>query len=312
MNKVRLKGFTRPVPDSPLVSIIIPTYNYACYLPTALQSCFTQTHKNIEVIVVDDGSTDDTRRRVVEFKDRVHYHYQPNRGVSAARNKGLDLASGEYINFLDADDYLTEDSIAARLKILVQHEDIGVVVSNSYRQREPEAGGTPGLTFKPKVRRDIISDRFYEHLLLQEISFATCTALLRGTLARRFRFPTDITNGEDIAYFSKIFFCARVYYLANPTAVVVKHPDSLRQDIKKIRDQDLALVHTIFDDPLYGGKLDYLRKTFTSLSYLSLAGSFYRAADKKLARKYYRAGIKHKPRNILRVNALSKFLRSYL
>ncbi len=296
---------------SPLVSIVIPTYNYGSYLPKAVASCFNQTHENIEIIVVDDGSTDGTREIVEEFGDRVQYAYQENSGVSAARNKGLELASGEFMTFLDADDYLTEDSIETKLQILLEHKDIGIVVSSSYRQKESNDGAESPLTFRPKVKRNLISDKFYEDLLLQKISFATCTALIRTDLAKRFQFPSDITNGEDIAYFTKIFFCSKGCYLAEPTAVVVKHPESLRQNIEKIKKQNMALVHAIFDDPFYEGKLEYLRKEFKSSSYFSLASSLYRAADKKLARKYYLAGIKHKPLNILRINTLTKFLRSF-
>lgn len=296
---------------SPLVSIVIPTYNYATYLPKALASCFDQTHENIEIIVVDDGSTDATREVVEEFWDRVQYVYQENSGVSAARNKGLELASGEFTTFLDADDYLTEDSIETKLQILLEHKDIGIVVSNSYRQKESNEGAESPLTFRPKVKRNLISDKFYEGLLLQKISFATCTALIRTDLAKRFQFPPGITNGEDIAYFTKIFFCSKGCYLAEPTAVVVKHPASLRENIEKIKNQDMALVHAIFDDPFFAGELEYLRKDFESASYLSLSTSLYRAGEMKLARRYYLAAIKHKPRNILRMNTLTKFLRSF-
>lgn len=295
---------------SPLVSIVIPTYNYATYLPKAVSSCLDQAHENIEIIVVDDGSTDGTREVVQEFGNRVQYVYQHNSGVSAARNKGLELASGEFITFLDADDYLIENSIQTKLQILLEHEDIGIVVSNSYRQKESPDGAESPLTSKPKVKRDLISDKFYEDLLLQKISFATCTALIRSALAKRFQFPPDITNGEDVAYFTKIFFCTKGCYLAEPTAVVVKHPGSLRENIEKIQNQDIALVHAIFDDPLFAGELEYLRKDFESASYLSLSTSLYRAGEMKLARKYYLAAIKHKPRNILRINPLTKFLRS--
>ena len=297
--------------NQPVVSVVIPTHNYASYLPKALESCLNQTYKHIEIIVVDDGSTDNTREFLGDYGDRVRYVHQEHRGASAARNRGLSLAKGEFVNFLDADDYFTEDSIEIRLRILFESNEIGAVISSSYRQRKSDEDTNPVMTFKPKIKHDTISDKFYEDLLLEKISFATCTALIRSSLAKRFKFPVHITNGEDIAYFTKIFFTTKGYYLARPTAVVVKHPESLRHDIKKIRNQDIALVHTIFDDAFYEGKLEYLRKEFTSITYLSLSRSFYRAADKKHARKYYIAAIKHKPFNVLRINAFTKFLRSF-
>ena len=88
----------------PLISIIIPTYNYAQFLPEALESVFSQTFKNYEIIVVDDGSMDNTREIVGNYGERVRYFYQANSGVSAARNKGIREAEGDYLAFLDADD----------------------------------------------------------------------------------------------------------------------------------------------------------------------------------------------------------------
>ena len=106
-----------------IVSIIIPTYNYGIYLPTAIQSCLNQTYKPIEIIIVDDGSTDNTKDVVKEFNDSIIYFYQNNSGVSAARNKGLELAKGDYLAFLDSDDYLTHDSIEIKLDILKKYPE---------------------------------------------------------------------------------------------------------------------------------------------------------------------------------------------
>ena len=77
---------------SALVSIIIPTYNYGAYLARSVESCLSQTHRDVEIIVIDDGSTDNTQVVMCRLTDRVTYVYQKNRGVSAARNVGLERA----------------------------------------------------------------------------------------------------------------------------------------------------------------------------------------------------------------------------
>lgn len=104
----------------PLVSIIIPSYNYGHYLTYAVDSALNQQHKNIEVLIIDDGSTDQTKEVASRYLDLpcVQYIYQKNAGLSAARNKGLSLAKGEFIQFLDADDVLGPDSIEAGVKLL--------------------------------------------------------------------------------------------------------------------------------------------------------------------------------------------------
>jgi glycosyltransferase involved in cell wall biosynthesis len=107
--------------QNPLISIVIPCYNYASYLSEAIQSGLDQTYQPIEVIVVDDGSTDDTAKVAKSFAPKVRYHYQDNAGPSAARNTGAGLAKGNYIVFLDADDVLKPEYVAECLAHLGKH-----------------------------------------------------------------------------------------------------------------------------------------------------------------------------------------------
>ena len=90
---------------TPLVSVVIPVYNGAKYIQTAIDSVLEQTYTNYEIIVIDDGSTDDTRQKLQPYKGKIRYIYQENQGSAAARNIGIDLAKGELIAFLDADDF---------------------------------------------------------------------------------------------------------------------------------------------------------------------------------------------------------------
>ena len=87
-----------------LVSVVIPSFNYGRFVGDAVESALGQTYPDLEVIVVDDGSTDDTQRVLKRFGSRIRYVYQNNRGLSAARNTGVRLANGEWIALLDADD----------------------------------------------------------------------------------------------------------------------------------------------------------------------------------------------------------------
>jgi len=291
-----------------LVSVVIPTYNYASFVKEAIESCLKQTYSHIEIIVVDDGSSDDTQTVLTtEFSETIIPVFQDNQGVSAARNTGLRQAKGEFITFLDADDYFTEDSVEVRLNILLKHRDIDIVVSDKYTKRP----GQNELFFKPKFTEDRISERFYEDLLLKKFPFATCTALIRTELAKQFQFPVNITHGEDIAYFAKVLYAAKGYYLARPTAVIFRHPGSARYNFDKVKKQEMALVKTIFDDPFYHGALEPLRKEFTANRLLSFARSLYLAGDKKLARKYYLSAITSKPAKLFKMTYLTKFLRTF-
>ena len=113
----------------PLISVVIPTFNYGTYIAACLDSVIAQTYKKLEIIVVDDGSTDDTASIVAAYPD-VRYVYQENAGVSAARNKGLALAKGEYVAFIDADDYWAVDKLSKQIDFMEKNREYGIVFTS--------------------------------------------------------------------------------------------------------------------------------------------------------------------------------------
>ena len=291
-----------------VVSIVIPTYNYGQYIDRAIRSCLDQTYENLEIIVVDDGSTDNTSQIVQRFDKEINYILQENSGVSVARNKGLSVATGEFITFLDADDYLTVDSIELRVEILHANPNIGVVFCESYSKDASE----DKLTFKPEHEKDFVSGKFYEDLLVKHLRFQTSTALMRSSLAKQFRFPVNISNGEDIAYFAKIFFASKAYFLVKPAVINQRHADSLRHNLEEIKKKGIELISVIFDDPYYKGGLDYLRWEFTSNRYLELFRRYYLSGEKRLARGCYAKAISMKPGLIFKIDYLVKYIKTIL
>ena len=108
------------------VSVIIPAYNQAGYLAKAIQSVLDQTWSDFEILVIDDGSTDDTREIAQAFRDeRIRYIFQDNRGLSAARNTGIVHSTGTYISYLDADDQFLPEKLALLLEALENHPHFG-------------------------------------------------------------------------------------------------------------------------------------------------------------------------------------------
>jgi len=145
-----------------LVSVIIPTYNRAAYLQKALQSVKEQTYHTLEIIVIDDGSTDDTRKMLENYQGPLHYFYQENRGISAARNAGIKKAHGEYIAFLDSDDYWLPEKTAQQLALFSRHPEYGLVASQcasiridgSYREKNRP--GKSGWVLKDLFKANFI------------------------------------------------------------------------------------------------------------------------------------------------------------
>lgn len=122
--------------DMPLVSVVIPAYNCAQYLSRAIDSALFQTYSNIECIVVDDGSTDDTAGIIKSFGTRIRSFNQANAGASAARNTGIAAAKGKYIAFLDADDYWLSTKIDNQIRVFHTNPDL-VLVSCGFSWERP-------------------------------------------------------------------------------------------------------------------------------------------------------------------------------
>lgn len=116
-----------------LISVIIPTYNCDRYIVEAIDSVLSQENCDVEVIVIDDGSTDDTGKVLEPYGDRIRYVLQKNQGVAAARNHGIAQAKGNYVAFLDADDYFLPGKLSSQAKILDTKPHIGIVHSGWQR-----------------------------------------------------------------------------------------------------------------------------------------------------------------------------------
>jgi len=133
-----------------LVSIIIPTFNRPKWLEAAIRSSTDQSYQLIEVIVIDDGSQPRVNQQVLEQFHNVKYIYQENSGLGAARNAGLAISQGNYIQFLDDDDWLSPDAIQVKLSEFVSKPDLGVVYSDLYLTNEN--GNISSKCFEHKPR----------------------------------------------------------------------------------------------------------------------------------------------------------------
>ena len=119
-----------------LVTVIIPTFNYGHLVPFTIESVLAQDNLprgvEVEIIVIDDGSTDNTEEVLEPYRNRIHYVFKENAGLSAARNTGLDYATGDYVQFLDSDDLLHQNTIASQFEFLAANPQSNWVVCNKY------------------------------------------------------------------------------------------------------------------------------------------------------------------------------------
>src|SRR5712692_4545848 len=112
----------------PLVSVVIPAYNAGDYIVETLGSALAQTYAHREIIVIDDGSTDDTHRRVEPYLRQIRYIRQENAGEGGARNTGLRAATGDYLAFLDADDLWLPEKLEVQLQVAARHPESRMIV----------------------------------------------------------------------------------------------------------------------------------------------------------------------------------------
>jgi glycosyltransferase involved in cell wall biosynthesis len=150
----------------PLVSVIIPTFNNAQYVGHAIKSALNQTFQDFEIIVIDDGSTDQTDNAIKEFAEYITYIKQKNQGPAAARNAGIRIARGKYIVFLDSDDEFLPEKLSSQQKYLESNPNIDLVYSNGYRFRKNPDGSESLIElqktneiFVPKKENEKFVDR---------------------------------------------------------------------------------------------------------------------------------------------------------
>lgn len=224
-----------------LVSVIMPTYNCAAYIRQAIDSVLGQRDASLELIVVDDGSTDDTAAILASYGDRLRVLRQANGGVAAARNAGLRAARGEFVGFLDADDLWLPWKLAVQLQHLRRHPDVGVVYAawQVWRSQRDGSFGTPPTCQAPPddgvvPLEEAGSGWLYNRLLEDCIIHTSAVLLRRSLLARVGLFDEALRRGEDYDLWlrlsretriDKLACCVSVYRFH--TASVTNRPDMI-------------------------------------------------------------------------------------
>jgi glycosyltransferase involved in cell wall biosynthesis len=174
---------------NPLVSVIIPVYNGEKYLGEAVQSVLEQDYRPLEIIVVDDGSTDRSAEIASSYAE-VRYFHQENQGVSAARNAAIAMAMGEFLAFLDADDRWTPNKLSVQIGYHLAHPDIGYTITHQRIQLEP--GAPVQAAFKRELLETDHPGYVPSTLMVKQQALQTI-----GDFQTRYR------TGEDIDWFSR-------------------------------------------------------------------------------------------------------------
>jgi glycosyltransferase involved in cell wall biosynthesis len=205
----------------PRVSIIIPTHNRKAFVQEAVDSVLAQTYEDYELIVVDDGSADDTGEALKRYEKRLHYLYQTNQGVSAARNDGLAHARGEFIAFLDSDDLWLPKKLAKQVAYMDQHPEAQICYTDEIWIRR-------GKRVNPKKRHAKYSGEIYRRCLPLCIISPSSALMRRGLFEQVGTFDPGLPVCEDYDLWLRVAARFPIFFISQ--RLIVKrggHPDQL-------------------------------------------------------------------------------------
>ena len=216
---------------TPTVSIVIPTFNRSGLLVNALESVLGQTFKDYEIIVIDDGSTDDTVERLAPYMDRIRYYYQLNRGVSAALNKGIGVARGKWLSVLASDDVWLPTKLENQLKALAElGSEFGACFTDCSYSGDPHSGLSAfeqaGLAspLGPTPLNDPMKWVLAEHLVIWVQSLLVLSSLLRELNG----FDEAMMVGEDTDLLFRLTFKTRFCFVSAPLVRIDRTPSRQR------------------------------------------------------------------------------------
>jgi glycosyltransferase involved in cell wall biosynthesis len=217
----------------PKVSAVVTTYNYARFLPDALDSVLAQTYRNLEVVVIDDGSTDETADVVRAYADRgVRYVHRPHGGAGRARNTGLEVTSAPLVAFLDADDAWLPDRVEAGVAHLERHPELALAAAHAYAC---DIGLRPTAVVPAATRE---TGYMLEELLVDNVVLNPSSVLLRRAAIEAAGGFSEIPFGEDWETWIEIAKRFPIGFIDRPVALVRRHagsvsPSRVRVDVNR-------------------------------------------------------------------------------
>jgi len=268
----------------------MPIYNSSRYLDRSIQSVINQTYTNYQLVIVDDGSTDNSRHVVDKYKSTAHdikYIYQKNKGIAGARNTGIIHAEGDYIALLDADDVWRRNKLECCMAEILNNTSIGLVHSAF------DVIDNNGTTLYQCIKDiDEMSGNIYEKLILRKISIAAVTVLFRKKCCDSiglFDESKDIMGVDDRDLWIRISSKYNVIYLDKILASWRKHEHNYsgQKNIMiqaRIKQLNKLLTSNMIDTYLFNKAISKIYKE---------AGDSYLSLNNSRAREYYSNSIRH-------------------
>lgn len=290
--------------DSPLFSVVIACYNYGRFLARAIDSVLAQTFTNYEIIVVDDGSTDETPDVAEHYNEKINYHRQANAGHCAANNKGAELARGEYIYFLDADDELLPSALQTFADAIAQNPAISVLfggyisVSESGVEKVHRGSDIPD---EPEAR-------LRAFITKQVVGLKHGSTVLHHRIFSKLQYPIGLRSNTDIVFLGHVIARFGARGIQQPVVKSHAHADRVRKNSALKAQYSLAAVDILFDPAVIPAELMMLKPLFRRQRLLSLARADYHSRDYLNARARYLLTVREFPHCLLEPKVVRRLL----
>lgn len=278
----------------PLITIIIPMFNAEEYISKCLDSLIQQTYDNIEIIVVDDGSTDNSLRICKAYAEqdfRLKIIHQSNQGVSAARNRALQEAEGIYIVFVDADDYVGKDYVSD-LWELVCNTKCDVAISRYSTELDYDVSQDSG-----KIRTFNAENAIINMLLSKGFDTSVCCKLVKKCDISGYEFRTDLVLAEDLEFFYKILKkCSDVAFIDKVDYFYVHHNQGAINRLSNSKVKSMRIFDELIEECDNAKILDALISKYVSTCFHLLSLNNSENIDlieiENVIRKYRKKAIK--------------------
>ena len=270
----------------PQVSVIIPTYNHARFVAQAVESALAQTYADLEVIVVDDGSTDLTQAVLTRYGTQINYIHQENQGLSVARNTGIAAARGDYLLFLDADDLIPADKLELQVPVFDARPDFGLVYSGF--QYVDESGTQVLHEIRPGKQGHLLKD-----WLRRTFFFPPGAAVVRREcLDRVGLFDESCPAAADTDMWIRIARAGYAFgYIDRPLFQYRVVKGSMSSRIANQARDEFIRLDKFFADPDLPADVKALEAEAYSVLHYEFAAKYYHAGEIELGRDHIRAAI---------------------
>ncbi|MBE9214636.1 glycosyltransferase family 2 protein [Plectonema cf. radiosum LEGE 06105] len=267
----------------PCCSIIIPAYNAMNYLPQTLESVLKQTFTDFEVLIINDGSSDNIVEWFYNIVDsRVKLISQENQGVSAARNIGIKNSKADYIAFIDADDLWEPTKLEKQLQCFKDNPSVGLV--HSAMTMIDQEGKSLGRTFISNVEGDALKP------LLEQNTIVTSSVIVRRSCLDVGNFDNNLRSSEDWELWVRIALRYPIMLIKEPLVFYRQHPNNTTKNWQML-EQDLRSIEQVFQS--VPQELSYLKNRTYGYANIYLAWKALQTGYSKQAAYFRNQAIKH-------------------